>query len=208
MKITITRALRELKSLDARITETTSKLVAVDVRQNKYKGKALNSNMLQDEFEKKAKSEYESINELINNRKKIKAALMKANAMTMVTIAGEQLSIVEVIELKNTLPYLQTLRTKLVAQSSSVKNEMERARVSLDKQVETLVSNNTGKDRKADKEDFDRIAVPFIEANAAHMIDPLGVEAEIKKLDDKIRVINDEVDIVLSEVNAKTEIEI
>lgn len=206
--MTITRGLRELKTLDARINKGIQELKTLDVRQNKYKGKALDTNQTIEEFEKNAKSGYESVSDLMEKRRKLKSGIMKANATTMVKIGDKEMTIAEVIEMRNSLPYKQELYRKLRTEFNTYQTKLQGARHNLDMQVEKLVEQNTGKDRKADKEDYDKIAGPFIEANEIHLVDPLKTEEIIKKLDEEITLIESDVDIVLSEINAKTEISI
>ena len=206
--LTITRVLRELKTLDSRIEKGISNLKTLDVRQNKYKGKALDSNQTQEEFEKKAKADYMSVTDLMERRSKFKSALMRANATTKAKIGDKELTIAEVLELKNSLPYKQQLYRRLKHDFSQYQDKVQKARQALDGQVEKLVEQNTGKDRKADAEDYKKIAGPFIDANEIHLVDPLKLEDKINALDEEIELITADVDIVLSEVNARTEINI
>lgn len=206
--MTITRALRELKTLDSRINKGIEELRVLDVTQKKYKDKALDTKDTITNFEKKAKSNYDSVSDLMLRRKNIKSSLMKANATTIVKLGSEEMTISEVIELKNSLPFLQSMYRKFKGDLAQYKQKLETARHHLDQQVENLVTQNTGKDRKADREDYEKIAVPFIEANELQLVDPLDVESIVKELEEKITLINDDVDITLSEINAKTEIKV
>jgi len=87
MKITITRALVELKTLGSRIDKSISNLnlITIVTGQNPPLGFA-NRN----EFNIKAISDYNRIIDLIKYQQSIKSAIVAANASTFVTIADEK----------------------------------------------------------------------------------------------------------------------
>jgi hypothetical protein len=74
--------------------------------------------------------------------------------------------------------------------------------------LQRLLEVNFGKDSKAKSEEIDAIPKPYLENNAPRFIDPLDVKKKIEELANEISKFEAEVDVVLSEANAKTEIEI
>lgn len=207
-QMTVTRALAELKLLQSRIDKGVAGFTGIDVFQRRSEGRAVKMNMPKDEFEKKARSSWESVNDLIMRRVAIKTALLRSNAETKVKIGGVEFSVIEAIERKNAIEFEKSLLRKMKANHTAIITSVEQARARLDDQVEKMILQNLGTDKKTDKEDFERIAKPFIEANEYNLIDPLELGKKIDALDESIDNFEAEVDFVLSESNAKTNIDL
>ncbi len=129
-EMSVTRGLRELKLLDARIGTATSQLNALDVRQEKYKGKALRSNMDVKEFEKTAQSRYDAVIGLQKRRASIKTAIMISNLRTKVKVGNikGKMTIAEAIEYKNQVKYEKELLATLKNQQMQNNKLVEEAR--------------------------------------------------------------------------------
>src|SRR5690554_4907003 len=100
MEMTITRGLSELKLINDRIQRKIN-----DARfavGNKNNNKKIDG-MTIEEFNKNAKSQYQSIQDLIERRKKIKSAIVDSNAKTVVTIAGKEMTVASAIERKESI---------------------------------------------------------------------------------------------------------
>jgi hypothetical protein len=206
--MTITRALAELKLLDARITKKTEQAKFVDITRQRDEGKALKSNLTINEFNEKAKASHLSIKDLIDRRNKIKIAILLSNAKTMVNIGSKEMTVIEAISRKISIQHEKLLLQKMVNDLTVRKTEVERTQIQLDDQVEQMLNTNLGKDIKADEKAYDIIAKPFLEANSFSLVDPLKIEDEIEFLNNAIEDFSMNVDFVLSESNAKTEITI
>lgn len=206
-KITITRGLAELKLLDARIKKEIDNTSFVDVYQNRS-NKALAKNMTKDDFEKQAKSNLESIQDLIKRRNKIKSEILKSNSITKVKISEKEYLVVEAIDKKTNIIYEQKLLSKMREQYTNALNQIQIQKTKLDSDVQNMLTQNLGTDKKANKDDWDSIAKPFIEQNELKILDPLFLDKKISNLDKEIDLFLNEVDFVLSESNSKTEIEI
>ena len=61
---------------------------------------------------------------------------------------------------------------------------------------------------KPNDEDVKNIVEPFVKRNEFHLVDPLKIEETIEQLQIEVDEFEVEVDAVLSEINALTEIEI
>jgi hypothetical protein len=209
-KMTVTRALAELKLLDARINKSIShSSLFVDVLQKKTEdgNKAIKSGMSKQEFEKRADSNYKSINDLIDRRNKIKSAVLKSNAGTMIKIGNIEYTVVEAIDQKGAINYKKSLLSTMKSQLTSMLQEIEKAKSKVESTVETMLTQSLGGNKKANDSDYDTIAKPFIEANELKLIDPLKLQDKIDVLDKEIDEFETEVDFVLSESNSRTEIE-
>lgn len=204
--LTLTKALVELKLLTKRIEKKVQALDPVAVKKG-FKFEA--SVKSQNDFERNAKADWQSINDLIARRRKIKTALVMANSATEVEVAGEKMTIAEAIERKNMLDVerdiAKQMRRKLISAQEKVdghNREME------SKLMKLLEATYAKRDSQLSKEDYDRIAKPFNESNEAKIIDPLNCEKTVQQMEDKIERFFAEVDVCLSIANATTTITI
>lgn len=207
-KITITRALTELKTLDGRINTEVAQLSVLDVSQKKFGDKALRTNTTIQDFNDQAKSRMQKIEDLMKRKDNLKKAILKSNAEKTVEIGGQSMTVAEAIEKKRSIYLKQNLLGTLKKQFVAKNNEVQRNRQQLEHQLENMLSQNLGKDKKTNSGDYDNIAKPFIEANELRLVDPLNVKNQIDSLEEEISTFNADVDIVLSESNSQTTIEV
>jgi len=205
--MSITRALAQLKLLDSRISKEIGNAKFIGLYQNRNKV-IQGTNHTKDEFEKLAKAEKQSIDDLIKRRMSIKSAILLSNAKTRVTIAGEKYYVVEAIERKNSIAYDKALLDTMRRQYQANINAIEVNNQKLAQQIENMVNTNLGADKASNKSDFENIAKPFREENELKLSDVIGLEKEIDRLDKEIDEFLSEVDFVLSESNSKTTVEV
>jgi dGTP triphosphohydrolase len=205
MKMTITRALVELKTLNKRIMSAIDVLNPVTVVTGKNIPRGFET---RNDFEKEVNSKFESVNTLIARRKQIKSGIVTANAATYVEIAGVKMTIAEAIERKTSIALENALLHKLSSTYALNLKNHEQMEMKCNEQLHRLLEVNFGKDSKAKTEEVDAITKPYLENNAPKFIDPLDVKKKIEELENSISKFVAEVDVVLSEANAKTEIEV
>ena len=204
-KMSITRALVELKTLDNRIIKAIDSIMPVALVTGKGSPRGFKTT---EEFTAKAKESYQSAVDLMNRRSVIKGAIVKANAETVVTVGGKEMTIAQVIEKKNSIKYDRALLNTILRQYTTILNQSTQIENDVEMKLQRLLEVNFGKDSKAKPDEFDAIAKPFKEANMPTIIDPLGANTLIEKLQKEISDFESEVDFTLSEINAKTEIEV
>lgn len=200
-EITITRALAQVKSLNDRIERATRESFVTTLTGGKHaSGKA------KGEVEASLKANLQSVQALIAERNKVKAAIIRSNAVTQVTVNGVVQTVAEAIERKGSIQLekalLQQLRLQLNQQAAKVEKENILVAARLDQLIQTTV----GKDRKVDEAEVAAITGPFEAKNKAEMLDPSDVQAVIIKLQGEIEAFELDVDHALSEVNAVTRI--
>jgi len=198
MKITLTRALVKLKTLDKRINKKTNEGDFVDFQ-------------IGGEDQKKAttNSNYTSVIDLITYRAEIKKALVKANAETIVKIDGMEMTIADAIDYKNhTLNQLSNLHYRMTQEYENLQDRVERLNEDAQERLDRLLQANFGKDLKARPDELKVISDQFWESNKATIKNQEAIEKTIRDLWDKIEDFRAEVDLTLSEANARTEIEV
>ncbi|PCK23373.1 hypothetical protein CEY02_01305 [Bacillus pumilus] len=205
MEMTITRALSELKMLDKRINRTVDEAVLGGLMIGKHIQHGFHH---QEEIEKKAKADDQSIQALIKRRNAIKSAIVVSNATTTIDVAGVSMTVAEAIERKTSIDYdirylrkLKKVYTELVDRAEQINEDVKKR---LDQHLETLF----GKDGKLQAAANQEIVKSFLAENEATIIDPLHLRVKIEQLSKEIEDFQMEVDFSLSESNTLTKIQI
>ena len=207
-KMTIHRALAELKLIDSKIEKA---IASIEPTGGMQTGKPVNGFYEKTQFETAAKSGLQSVLDLIERKNKIKSAIVAANGVTEVEIAGNKMTIADAINFKRVVDFKKALiynltkkhnavKAKVTAENEKINNvALENAKIMIGKQGDDRV--------KPTDEDVKNIVEPFIKRNEVHLIDPLGVESLVQKMQSEVDDFEVEVDAVLSEINAITIIE-
>ena len=206
-RMCITEALVELKLYDSKINKAIDGTTFVG---EKKKSANTVGAVSVDAFNERAKAGYQSIIDLIKNRKELKAAIVQSNAVTKVTIAGVTYTVAEAIERKKSIDYEEALLLEMQNQWGETYTRYMSANLTVDNQVNKMMETFLGKDGdKSVKEDnYNAIAGPYRAKNEHEMVDPLGLQEKIQKLSDEIEEFRAEVDTKLSISNAITYIEV
>lgn len=204
-KMTIHRALSELKLIDAKIEKQINEVLPSGILQ---KGKLVNGYIQETEFEKAAKSKYDSVNDLINRKNQIKSAIVAANGVTLVKVAEKQMTIADAINFKAVIKFKKKLIETLKQRHKQAVGELNKHNEAVNQNVQRILEATFGKENvKVGKEDVEAVRKPYLEANEFHLFDPLKVDETVERLEKEVSEFEAEVDAVLSEINAITIIE-
>ena len=211
-KLTVHRALAELKVIDDRISKAIGE--GVYVVANKHSNEKI-AGMPINEFKEKMKASHQKVTDLIARRNAIKRAVVLSNAVTKVKIGNDEYTVAEAIEMKNhgMLFKANYMRT-LAYQNSTANTELNRnSGEAIEKRAEQYVLSviqAQPKDSKmtVDSEAMQALRKDYIKNNTYDMIDPLNVNKLIEDLSNEIDEFNTEIDAALSVSNALTVIEI
>lgn len=208
-KISLTQALRELKLLDSRITRAINNGSYISAAKKSSKTIAL-KNIPREVFEANAKADYQSVMDLIENRKRIKSKIVQSNATTFVTIGQTVYTVAEAIERKNSIDYehnlLDAMKKQYYRYENLVATSNEKVDAQLDKMLEAYVGKDT--DKKIAEADFSAITEPYRAQNEWELVDPLDLLKKIEALEVDIEDFESNVDTCLSMSNAVTFIEV
>lgn len=205
-KMTIHRALAELKLLDSKIEKGINEIYPAAIFQ---KGKKIDGHLTEEEFKKNAEGSYQSVSDLISRKVKIKSAIVKSNAATSVEVAGKIMTVTDAITFKAIVETKQKLISYLKQKNQAALAALSRNNDIVSKNVEVLLQNAFGKDStKVSKEDADAVSKPYLENNTFHLIDPLKIAEKISDLEKETLDFEADVDACLSESNAISFIEI
>lgn len=210
-KMTIHRALAELKTMDDRIEKAIDSVTYVMAV--KHSAEKINGVPVA-EFKENIKSGYQKVQSLMARRDAMKRAVVLSNATTKVTVAGKEMSVAEAIECKSHgMEYKKYLRNKLVSQQRTAQANLDaNSGEALEKKAEQYVLSVISaqpKDSKmsVDSEAMKALRKTYIENNTYDLIDPIGVTKVMENLLDEINEFETEVDAALSVSNAVTVIE-
>lgn len=205
-KMTIHRALSELKLIDAKIEKQINELEPNGIHQ---KGKLINGHITEVDLQKAAQSKYDSVIELIKRKTLIKSAIVKTNGETKVKVGGKEMSIADAITFKTVVEFKKQLVERLKLTHSHWVGQLNKNNEVIEKNVQTLLEHTFGKEGiRTGKEDLEAVRRPYMEANEFHLFDPLKVKDKIEMIENEIAEFEADVDAVLSEINAVTFIEI
>lgn len=205
-KMLVTQALNELSLLDSRITRETNQ--AKFIVAAKTNEKKVTPNVTKEDFSKQAQSDYQSILDLIQRRDAIKKAIVASNAVTMVTINDEEMTVASAIELKTAIEYEAGLLRVMKNQYEKAKSDVNIQNIRLEEKIDNFISQNiSGKEAKAKKDDYAALVDPIRTAGEYSLVDPLYIEEKIKELENRIDGFRANVDSVLQISNCTTLIE-
>ena len=210
-KMTVHKALAELKTMDARIAKAiheTPYVLAVKHSAEKING------MTVDNFKDKMRSGYQKATNLIARRDAMKRAVVLSNATTKVKIGDNEYTVAEAIEMKNHgMEFKSDLLRQMNSAYTAAQNELVRnGGEALEKKAEQYVLAVIAAQPKDSKMSVDSDAMKtlrqtYIDNNTYDLVDPMNIAKVMEKLDAEINEFNAEVDAALSCSNALTVIE-
>lgn len=206
--MTVHKALAELKLLDSRIEKAIAEgvyCVANKHSNNKIGGVPL------DDYIKIMQGGYDKATDLINRRKAIKRAVVLSNAVTKVSVAGDEYTVAEAIEMKNHgVEFDKLLMNTMNIQYRNAQMQINQENgKDLEQRAEQYVTAIYGqKEGKTNTADIEKVKADFLKSNQYELVDPLRVLDKIEDLEKKINDFMAEVDSALSVSNALTEITI
>lgn len=210
-KMTVHKALAELKTIDARIhraiTEGTY-VMAVKHSAEKINGVTI------DKFKENMKINYQKVTDLIARRNAMKRAVVLSNANTKIRVGENEYTVAEAIDMKNHgMEFNDRLRSVIAMQNVNAQNELNRnSGETIEKRAEQYVLSVIGAQPKDSKMSVDNEAMKalrktYIENNTYDLIDPINVTKVMEELEAEINEFNTEIDAALSVSNALTVIE-
>ncbi|MCK9576247.1 MAG: hypothetical protein WC979_02265 [Candidatus Pacearchaeota archaeon] len=205
-KLTIHRALTEIKTIDSRIAKAISEIQPVGIRQ---KGKLVYGHTEEAKFVENAKKSYQSVQDLIARKNAIKAAIVLSNSKTIVTVANKEMSVADAITAKGNAALTASFIDNLKNRSRQGKSSLEKQNAQIAEKREIFINASLGGDKsKAKPEEITSLSKMFDENNGYEYVDPLNIDDKIAILETELQDFLGEVDAVLSESNAITSIEV
>jgi hypothetical protein len=210
-KMSVTRALAELKRLDDRILRASSDGVFVAVGVGKDANQTVSglSGTSVAQITAKIQGSYDTLTTMFKQRSDIKRAIVLSNAKTLVKLGTVEVTVAEAIEMKRSVESKRTLMAVLKRASTVAQNSVTQLNTALDAAIEANLKAVYGSDKaKMDENAHAMISKPQKAMKEASLIDPMKIAEKIAQLEEEISLVDTELDFTLSEVNAKTDIEV
>ena len=201
--MTITEALAELKLLDARIAKATHNttwcVCEANIKATTEYCEKLNVDI---------RSAWQSVNALIEERAKIKSAIVKSNAVTEITIGGRTMTVAEAIERKSSIAYEAALVEKMKEDFSKANTSVDGLNARVQTRLDNLLQNLSFVSNEGIAEAQKAVAENFMAQNGYKVIDPLYINDKVSEMTARIDDFTKNVDVALSVSNAITFIEV
>lgn len=206
--MTIHRGLAEINVLEDRISKLTREAIFCGAA--KQSMKKMNGVSIE-EYKANGQSSLDKIKDLIARLNAIKRAISESNAVTHRIVCGKDYTIAQIIWMnQHGIDFLSDLLNQMERQYSNAISTIERTNANLSDRADDFVirSNNP-----ADKDGMSPEAIRdmrdgYIERETMVLIDGIDIKKTKDELADEINKFKAEVDAVLSESNATTEVTI
>lgn len=213
-RISVTRALVELKRYEDRLQQALAQGTFAAVSHGegeKTRVESVNRQRLPGnvgEVETLITASFQKVNQLIVNRAALKAAIVASNATTQIQFLDRTITVAEAIETKTSLAQLRQAYAVMNAQVVTATNTVAVADTKLKATIENLTAQALGGSGKADAAAQEAIAQVQNKAHRPQVIGHTIAQKNLEALQDRISAVEAELDVTLSEVNARTEIEV
>lgn len=204
-RLSLHRALSELKMLNGRIEAATKNVILV--RANRKSNEKIDG-MPIEEFKKDMQGSYDKVTSLIAYRNRLKAFVVASNAQTNVQIGTVTMTVAEAIERKQSIQFEKDVVEKLRRQYQRAITQVTEANEALPEKLETYLVNILGNKDKQSPDEVQLHTETFMKRNEFELVDPMNIKNIIDTLTAQIEEFESEVDAVLSESNATTFIEL
>lgn len=203
--ISIHRALAELKLLHKRIERAALQpFLGVAIGERVPKAYASIDALAAD-----VEGNLVSAKDLIERRKRIKAAIIASNAVTKVRIAGREMTVAEAIDRRDTgIDFDKALLHSMKTQLQKMNLEIAKKEQDLEQKAEQYITNMFDKKDQYEQSEIDAARAKYIANAEPKLIDPSNLREEIERLEKDIEDFELEVDFSLSESNTVTMIEV
>ncbi len=223
VRMTLAKALVELKTTEARIDSLANEIcndyryTEGRVEKPTFVGfkrtvdeRVAGTVLTPEEFNKNAIAMYDQYNGLITKQIKLKRAISDANNKYKVNIIGKEMTITEAIFYKKTIYYKELLKTRISKEQNVFLKINDNNEKTLTENANSLaVQTLAGTNKKIpDPEVISAFYTTLRENGKLSLIDPIDSTKKIEQLTKEIDDFKKEIDYILSEANAKNEIEV
>lgn len=205
-KISMTQALVELKSAKARSNRNSRNSSYIAVTQG-TRDKTTNG-VTRAEFEKKAKSDLQSVTDLFARRMALKTAIIESNAKTIVTIGKKDMTVAAAIEYKEVVKGKREFLNGLYSQIAIAEAEVSRGNQETEKQLQNLINTKLGAANNSKDAGLEELMSTYRKANEFSIFDPTNLKGYVEELEKELTEIENNIDFVLSASNAQTQVEV
>lgn len=206
--ITVTDALAELTLLQKRIESTRAALENGTLITVVEVGKVPTGFKSREEYEVNAKALVQRVQALLDRRRAIKRAIVVSNASTRVSVAGEEMTVAEAIEMKNFIDYYEAILDTMQSAYTQTRSQYEKAQAKIKERLDKLALEVLGKNEAGNSDQYQSLVDSFMAREGVELLDPTNISKEIERRTIFIEEFKSTCDRVLSISNATTTVEI
>ncbi|HAG83147.1 MAG TPA: hypothetical protein DCL61_18855 [Cyanobacteria bacterium UBA12227] len=204
--MTVTDALAELTLLAKRIDSARAALDNNTLIAVVEVGKVPTGFKSREEHAQQARAALQRVDALIARRRLIKRAIVLSNAATMVSVAGQEMTVAEAIEMKNFIAYSESVLNTMTSTYTRTRNEYKAAQARVKERLDKLAMEVLGKNAASEK--YQSLADSFLAREGVELLDPTNLAEEIERRQAFVEEFKSTCDRVLSISNARTMIEV
>ena len=208
-KITIHEALSELKIIEKKIVDSMGTNIVVSAA--KLSAKKIDGMDLT-EYQRKLQGNYDRVRAMYDRRNALRLAVVKSNSISMVTIAGVEMTVAQAIVRKGQIEdEVGLLRDIIIQYENALAKLRKENGEKLEDKLNTHLANTIGSNYKENTRLADVVAaltMEFHDNNAYGLIDPINVGKVIDKMREDTGKFLAQVDSAISVSNALTYIEV
>lgn len=208
-EITVTRAIATQKALTNRIAEASKHLtLSVPTRGEEEYLEVINYTGKPQECEAAISKAWQRLEDTTNVRNAIRAALVKSNAITVIKIGDKEMTIVEALDFRNSLPEREALIKRLKENYTQTNNTYEVNMSQHQARIGQIRSEALNANKKVDETFEAMFIAPQNKTHKPGIMDPLGLRTLIERMTKEVEDFKLNIDYALSESNAVTKITI
>ncbi len=204
--MTVTDALAELTLLAKRIDSARAALDNNTLIAVVEVGKVPTGFKSRDEHTQQARAALQRVDALITRRRVIKRAIVLSNAATMVSVAGQEMTVAEAIEMKSFIAYSESVLNTMTSVYTRTRNEYKIAQARVKERLDKLAMEVLGKNAASEK--YQSLADSFLAREGVELLDPINLAEDIERRQAFVEEFKSTCDRVLSISNARTMIEV
>ena len=155
-----------------------------------------------------AKALVQRVQALLDRRRAIKRAIVLSNASTRVTVAREEMTVAEAIEMKNFIAYYEAILDTMQSAYTQTRSQYEKAQAKIKERLDKLALEVLGKNEAVNSEQYQSLVDSFMARESVELLDPTNISKEIETRMIFIEEFKSTCDRVLSISNATTTVEI
>lgn len=208
-KLSITRALATIVKLEEKIAKRTAVLNPVHIAAGIDSQLAIPGSLVSvDRFREEAIKDFQGITDLMKVRDELKEKVVQSNAVTIVKIGNDSMTVAQAIERKRSIALKESLLNRLKTTYSNAQLRLNKANNEFEAKLDASRATYFGRDKAPTAEQVAVVENPVRLTHTPSLVDPLDLAAKISALEEEIDDFKSNVDFTLSESNARTEIEV
>ena len=203
--LTVTEAINLLKLTEKKINKLKDKIEIAGVKNSKN----MVNGIPESEFLAEVRRNFDSLRKLEENYRELKSKIALSNATTKVRVGSKEYTVVEALEIKRKAYETLDFYENLLYSYEDVKEEVSNLNTRVENDVNKMIETKLGSDAKnQNSDDIIELKNKLFESSKYSVAKDDRVLKEVIAIKEDLEEFLEKIDVALSIVNAKTEIEV